>query len=146
MAQVFISYSRKDKSFVQKLFDALTQEKRDVWADWEDIPPSAKWLREIYDGIEAADNFVFIISPDSVASKPCGMEIDHAAQHNKRFIPILYRSPGKADLPEAIASHNWIYFNDETEFPASLAILLKAIDTDLDYVKAHTRFLLKAQE
>lgn len=55
MAQVFISYSRKDKRFVQALFDALTREKKDTWADWDDIPPTAKWLREIYDGIEAAD-------------------------------------------------------------------------------------------
>jgi hypothetical protein len=146
MAQVFISYSRKDKPFVQKLFDALTREKRDTWADWDDIPPTAKWLREIYDGIEAADNFIFIISPDSIASKPCNMEIEHAAKHNKRFIPLLYRHPGKMDLPEAIAVHNWIYFDNEMDFQKSFKSLLKSIDTDLDYVRTHTQLLLKARE
>ena len=146
MSQVFISYSRKDKAFVQKLKDEFVSHKRDFWVDWQDIPPTAEWLREIYDGIEAADNFVFVISPDSIASRPCAMEIEHAAKHNKRFAPLLYRDPGKADLPQAIAIHNWIYFNVETDFQKSFDILLKAIDTDLEYVKAHTALFLKAQE
>jgi hypothetical protein len=124
----------------------LTNEKRDTWADWDDIPPTAKWLREIYDGIEATDNFIFVISPDSLGSKPCGMEIEHASKHNKRFIPLLYREPGKVEIPEAISVHNWIYFNVENDFEKAFRSLLKAIDTDLDFVKAHTQLLLKAQE
>jgi hypothetical protein len=146
MPQVFISYSRKDKSFVQKLQEELANQKRDLWVDWQDIPPTAEWLREIYDGIVGSDNFLFIISPDSIASRPCRMEIEHAARHNKRFIPLLYRDPGKSDLPQEIAIHNWIYFNVEAEFQKAFDTLLKAIDTDLDYVRAHTQLLLKAQE
>jgi hypothetical protein len=146
VTQVFISYSRKDKAFVQKLKDEFVSHKRDFWVDWQDIPPTAEWLREIYDGIEAADNFVFVISPDSIASRPCAMEIEHAVKHNKRFAPLLYRDPGKSDLPPAIAIHNWIYFNVETDFQESFNILLKAIDTDLEYVRAHTALFLKAQE
>jgi TIR domain-containing protein len=146
MSQAFISYSRKDKAFVQKLQQAFVNQKRDIWVDWEDIPPTARWLCEIYDGIEAADNFIFVISPDAIASKPCGMEIEHAAKHNKRFVPLLYRDPEKADLPEAIAIHNWIYFNMEADFQKSFEILLTAIDTDLEYVKTHTSLLLKARE
>lgn len=69
MSQAFISYSRKDKAFVQKLQQALAEQKRDVWVDWEDIPPTAQWLREIYDGIEAAENFIFIISPELTCIK-----------------------------------------------------------------------------
>ncbi|HNA90213.1 MAG TPA: toll/interleukin-1 receptor domain-containing protein [Anaerolineales bacterium] len=146
MSQAFISYSRKDKIFVQKLQKALTDEKRDVWVDWEDIPPTAKWLREIYDGIEAAENFIFIISPDSLASKPCRMEIEHAVKHNKRFVPLLVREPGKAEMPEAVSIHNWIYFNVEADFEKSFMTLLSALDTDLDYIKTHTRLLIKALE
>lgn len=146
MSQAFISYSRKDKSFVQKLQQALANQKRDVWVDWEDIPPTAQWLREIYDGIEAAENFIFIISPDSLASKPCNMEIEHAVKHNKRFVPILFREAGKAEIPEAISIHNWIYFNAEADFEKSFKTLLTALDTDLDYIKTHTRLLVKALE
>lgn len=146
MAQAFISYSRKDKAFIQKLQQALADQKRDVWVDWEDIPPTAQWLREIYDGIEAAENFIFVISPDSLASGPCTKEIEHAVKHNKRFIPILFRDAGKVEMPEAVSIHNWIYFDKKADFEKSFESLLAAIDTDLEYIKIHTRLLVKALE
>jgi len=38
MAQVFISYSRKDKDFVRKLGDALAAQQREAWVDLERHP------------------------------------------------------------------------------------------------------------
>ena len=32
---------------MQTLHESLQRSKREVWVDWEDIPPSAEWLREI---------------------------------------------------------------------------------------------------
>ena len=55
MSDVFISYSRRDIDFVRHLFDQLKTRDRELWADWQDIPPLADWLAEIYRGIEAAD-------------------------------------------------------------------------------------------
>ena len=78
MSDVFISYSRRDIDFVRHLFDQLTARDREPWADWQNIPPTADWLAEIYRCIEAADSFLFIISPDSVASDICGLETEHA--------------------------------------------------------------------
>ena len=72
MTELFISYSRKDKDFVHRLHDALIAAKREVWVDWEDIPLASDWRAEIFAGIEAADAFAFIISPDSVISQICG--------------------------------------------------------------------------
>ena len=43
MPDVFISYSRKDKAFVEKLVTALEAKKRDVWVDFEDIPFASEW-------------------------------------------------------------------------------------------------------
>jgi len=72
MAQVFISYSRRDaRDFALKLRDAFAGAKRDAWLDTKDIPITAEWLAEIFTNIEAADNFVFIISPESAASPNC---------------------------------------------------------------------------
>jgi hypothetical protein len=47
MADVFVSYSRKDMDFVRKLHDALAEHNWQAWVDWQDIPPSAEWLKEI---------------------------------------------------------------------------------------------------
>jgi hypothetical protein len=64
VADIFISYSRKDSAFVRKLEEALTEGKRDAWVDWQDIPPTAEWLKEIDSAIDAAQAVVFVISVD----------------------------------------------------------------------------------
>ena len=35
MNDVFISYSRRDKVFTQKLYETLTAADHTVWADWD---------------------------------------------------------------------------------------------------------------
>src|SRR5437667_253353 len=77
--EVFISYSRKDKDFVRRLDEALKSRSREAWVDWEDIRPTEEWMQAIYRAIEAADTFVFVLTPDSIASVVCGREIAHAA-------------------------------------------------------------------
>jgi hypothetical protein len=78
MADVFISYSRKDTDFVRRLHESLGQHNRDIWIDWQDIPPTAEWLKEIFASIEAADNFLFVVSPDSCACEMCREEVAYA--------------------------------------------------------------------
>ncbi len=146
MANVFISYSRKDQQFVRDLHTALQQRDLDSWVDWEDIPLTADFLREIYSAIEAADTFVFVISPDSVRSEVCGREIAHAVEHGKRLIPVVRRPGAEKEMPPAVARLNWIFFRPEDEFDASLDALVTAIATDLDHVHTHTRLLIRALE
>ena len=74
MADVFISYSRKDIEFAQRIHQELEARDRQPWVDWQDIPPTSEWLDEVYAGIQAADTFLFIISPDSVVSEICTLE------------------------------------------------------------------------
>jgi WD40 repeat protein len=150
MSDVFISYSRLDKTFVRRLHDALAEQKRDVWVDWEDIPATADWWKEICAGIDSTNTFIFIISPDSVRSEVCRNEIDYALKHNKRFIPVLLRDvtepADEAQVHPAVGSHNWVMLREADDFDAGLATLLKAVDTDLDYVRMHTRLLVRARE
>ena len=65
---VFISYSRKDIEFVRKLNDSLDSSEIEAWVDWEGIPPSSDWMDEIKRAVEGADAFLFVISPDSLAT------------------------------------------------------------------------------
>ncbi|MDP7281955.1 MAG: TIR domain-containing protein [Candidatus Poribacteria bacterium] len=55
------------------------------------MPPTSDWLAEIYRCIEAtADTFLFIFSLASVASEICTLEIEHAVEHNKRLVPVVW--------------------------------------------------------
>lgn len=146
MAEVFISYSRRDKEFVQTLHQALSQSQYETWVDWEDIAPTTEWWREIEAGIEAAHTFIFVLSPDSVASKYCRAEADHALVHHKRIIPIMRRPLPIGQRMEAISHLQWLKFRQEDDFDVAFEALVEAINTDIDHKKVHTRLQLRALE
>ncbi len=147
MTDLFISYSRRDLEFVQRLYNELKSRDRDIWIDLEDIPPTAAWLAEIYAGIENANAFVFVISPDSAVSEVCRLEIEYAVKHSKKLVPILHREvEERARLHSSLASHNWLFFRENDDFERAFRLLNEALDTDLDHVRAHTRLLVRALE
>ena len=96
MNQLFISYSRKDTEIARRLTDRFTAQGLNVWVDWQDIPPSVDWIKEIQKGIEEADIFLFLISPDSVASQICKDEIAHASINAKRWPEFKLPTPSSA--------------------------------------------------
>lgn len=145
-ANVFISYSRRNKEFVQELHGALEATNREVWVDWENIPVAVDWWQEIQLGIELADTFVFVLSPDSVASKVCGQEIEEALKHNKRLVPVVCQDVQPDYVHPELARLNWIFLRPDDDFQKGLKNLLDALDQDLDYVRTHTRILVRALE
>ncbi|MCP4696663.1 MAG: TIR domain-containing protein [Gammaproteobacteria bacterium] len=145
MKDAFISYSRKNKEFIQLFAAAFENAGRALWVDWEGIPHGSEWWKEIETGIEDANTFIFVISPDSIASEVCVRELEHAVKNNKRLIPVLYQEV-KGKIPEALAKLNWVFFRETDEFKQSFNALLDTIDTDLDAVKMHTRLLTRAAE
>lgn len=147
MPDVFISYSRRDVEFVRELHAALAAHDKDIWADWEDIPITAEWLLEVYRGIESSDNFLFVITPHSLASDVCDRELAHAVEKNKRLVPVLRReAPPGTIVPPALAARNWTFFRPDDDFAAAVDALVVALDTDLDWVRAHTRLLSRSLE
>jgi tetratricopeptide (TPR) repeat protein len=144
--EIFISYSRKDKDFVRRLDEALKSRGREAWVDWEDIRPTEEFMQAIYGAIEAADTFVFVLTPDSVASVVCRREIAHAATHNKRMVPIVAHEVDVATVPEPLAKLNWIFCRESDDFETATDTLVSAFDTDLNWVHAHTRLLTRAIE
>ena len=146
MADVFLSYARSDGELMRRLHGRMTRDGRDVWVDWEDIPPTVDWLEEIRGAIEAADVFVFIMSPESVASKTCREEIRHALSFNKKIVPVVVRDVGTDQIPDSLRKLNWLFFRDSDDFDAAYTQLLETIDADLDWVRAHTRLLVRARE
>ncbi|MDA0265782.1 MAG: toll/interleukin-1 receptor domain-containing protein [Cyanobacteria bacterium] len=145
-ANVFISYSRRNKGFVERLHAALAGTQRQVWVDWENIPLASDWWKEIELGIELADTFIFVLSPDSVQSKVCRQEIDHAVQHNKRLVPLVYEDVAPSQVHPELARLNWIFLRPTDDFEVNFPGLLTAIDQNIDYVRTHTRLLVKALE
>jgi WD40 repeat protein len=146
MAKLFVSYSRRDSVPARKLIEAFKSIQQDVWVDWESIPPAVDWLEQIFRGIEEADAFIFMISPDSIASEVCKVEINRAAQNNKRIIPIVLRDVQPKDAPESIRKLNWTFIRETDNFEEGLAKVKTAIELDLDWLEEHRRLLVRSLE
>jgi len=89
MTDAFIAYSRRNLDFVERKAEALIANGKEPWFDRRKdplvgIPDASEWWEEIEEGIEAADNFIFVITPDSVTSPYCNAEMAHARRHSKR--------------------------------------------------------------
>jgi hypothetical protein len=146
MAKLFVSYSRKDSVAARKLIDAFKSIEQEVWVDWEDIPPAVDWLEQILRGIEEADAFIFMVSPDSIASEVCKVEIGHAVKNNKRIIPIVLRDVKPQDAPENIRKLNWTFIREGDNFEEGLAKVRTAVELDLDWLEEHRRLQIRALE
>lgn len=165
MADVFISYSRRDSEFVQRLNNAFVNSGRVVWIDWQSIPRGEDWWGEIQQGIEGAEGFICVITEHWLTSEICQREIEHARKHNKRILPVI-RQPIEDEVEtrvkgtwmdqpwESLARDqwtylrhlNWVRFDDDMRFDAEFSELLEALDEDQPHIKAHTRYQVRALE
>ncbi len=145
MSHIFISYSRKDFDFASKIVQALATNKLDTWIDWKSIPKGEDWEQEIYRGIEEAEAFLFLISPDSVASQMCNKEIAHAVKNGKRILPIVIRDTDPKIIHPEISKRNWIFCRDgQDDFNQAIEETRNTIHTDYEWLKYHTELQVKA--
>lgn len=144
---VFIAYSSADADFARRLNDALQIQGKTTWFDQESIASGSDFQQEIFRGIEASNNFLFIISPNSLASSSCVEEIEYAYQQNKRVVTILHRPVPTDQLPPNLVGVQWIDFNQNTgDFFTNFSELIRTLDTDRDHKRLHTRLLIQSLE
>ena len=146
MAKIFISYSRKDTKAAQKLIAALEDMGHHVWVDWESILPGSDWLDQIFKGIEGSDAFIFLISPDSIISEVCNIEIGHAGKNNKRIVPVVVKTVKSDETNEIIRKINWTFIRRNDNYKDGLKKIKEAIELDFDWVEEHNRLQNRAIE
>jgi TIR domain len=118
-AKVFISYSRKDIAFADRLEAALKARGFEPLIDRTEIYAFEEWWSRIEALIARADTVVFVLSPNSVASEVALKEVEFAASLNKRFAPIVFCSVQEKLVPEALAKLHFIFFDDAARFEQS---------------------------
>jgi hypothetical protein len=143
-AKVFISYSRDDINFADQLVAALEGTGFDPLIDRHRIPGGEDWKAQLRHMIVEADSIVFVLSPRSAASKLCEWEVEEADQLNKRLIPIVCASLDGVSVPPRLANLNYIYFYADPKVSGSgfghgLGRLVAALNTDLGWIRDHTR-------
>jgi hypothetical protein len=141
----FISYGRREsKAFAIDLHHQLIQKDVRVWFDQTDIPLTVDFQKQIDDGIERAQHFIFIIAPHAVKSPYCRLEIELAVRCRKHIIPLFQVEPLDCwdQMHPVISQLNWIYFDGSQPFEVAFQKLLDAMYLHTDYVTQHTKLLV----
>ena len=139
-AKIFISYSRKDLPFADRVEAALKARGFEPLIDRTEIYAFEDWWKRIEALIGRADTVVFVVSPDAVASDVALKEVAHAASLNKRFAPIVCRRTDDGAVPETLRRLNFIFFDDPARFESSADQLAEALRTDIGWVRQHTEY------
>jgi CHASE2 domain-containing sensor protein len=138
MTHVFLSYAQENHAFKDATRQRLLREGSTVWTNLTDIHSGINFKTAIAQGIEEADNFVFLLSPESIQSAFCLQELDWALSLNKRLIPVLIAEVDWQQVPHRLRAVQSIHYQ------ADLSELIKVLRQDAPYYRQHKRLLIKA--
>src|SRR3954449_8883372 len=120
---LFASYARKDETAVEELIADLERAHLSVWHDQE-IRGGYPWWQDILLRIRQCDVFLFALSKNSLASKPCLAELSYARTLGLPILPVLIGPVGNLRLTP-VADIQVIDYRERT--PAKGMAMLDAI-------------------
>ena len=123
MTQVFISYSRRDLDFVERLAEDLKAAGLEVWYDLSGLDGGTRWGREIQLAIQQSQGFIVVLSPNSVESDWVEKEFMYAYKLKRKIVPLLYQP---CDPPIWFINLHFIDVQ-ETNYQHHFPVILKAL-------------------
>lgn len=88
---IFLSYSREDEVFCNKLVTDLEQAGIDIWMDQRRIKPGQRWDDEIQKAIKQTKIMMVVLSPASCESENVGDEVNYALDQDDVIVPVLLK-------------------------------------------------------
>ncbi|MBL8164648.1 MAG: toll/interleukin-1 receptor domain-containing protein [Anaerolineae bacterium] len=125
MGHVFISYSHKDKEFVDKLVSDLGQAGISAWVDYLNIHAGQDWQEELQHALRNAEVVLFVASQHSTARPYIASELKEALSSSITVIPLIVDDGGAARLPRILAGL------DALDFRADYSAALQQLYTRL---------------
>jgi hypothetical protein len=141
--RLFLSYSRKDLGFVERLANDL--DSRGCLCDYDvvgtdpdnvllGISPEDDWWRRLQEMLTRAHVVVFVLSPQSLRSKVCDEEVAFALSNGKRVIPVTFGAVDVAILPPRLSALNVaIHFGngEDSQYGQALTKLARVAQLDV---------------
>lgn len=125
---VFISYSRKDKSFIDKFCKSLTDCGITYWLDKRGIENGNDFKTTIVKAIESSSVFLFFSSKNSNNSIWTAKEIGIAVARSKPIIPIkLDSSPYNEAVEFDLVNLDFVDFSRHSTYNETLSKLIDTI-------------------
>ena len=128
--RVFLSYSRSDRAFVDRLADDLGVAGIEVWCDVDALRGGEEWRTKIVDAIEQSDVFLLFVSPASMRSDNVRRELTVAEEEDKQVVPVLLENTSiPADFRYSLAG---VQYTDTTamDYDEAFAAVRDALTDD----------------
>ena len=119
--RIFVSYARVDKPYCIRIIETL--HAHDVWYD-QRLYAGQDWWKEILRRLDWCDLFIYLLSPDSVASLYCRRELEIALQLKREIVPVLIER--STVLPAKIKDWQYVDLSDRLTVE-NISQLLNAI-------------------
>ena len=123
---VFISYSRQDRPFVDRLARELQLAGVNIWLDTQNISAGENWQQEIEKGLFQADVLLYVASSQAASSAWIEYELQAFLRGTGRIIPIVTDDAGASALPEFLQRIQWVDFRGSFDF--GIKSLLSGLD------------------
>jgi TIR domain len=107
--KLFISYSRAQTPFVDRLAEQLEDAGYSLWLDYQSLIPARPWFPQIEAGIDGADVVLLVVSRESVTSKNVEPEWKRALDRGKRIFLLIFEA---VPLPVGLQTCEWVDFRD----------------------------------
>ena len=144
--KLFISYSRRDTELAEQLVSRLEEHGMEVLIDRRDLPYGEEWQKELADFIRMSDTVVWLVSPDSVASKWVNWELGELGRLSKRLVPVRVRDVDPESLPEALGRIHLLPADGVFDVDRHLAPLVDTLNTDRAWLKEATRLADRSRQ
>jgi hypothetical protein len=89
MGHIFISYSKKDIVYAEKLINALRREGFNPWVDMEGLGAGTYWQTRLQKQIKTCDVYILIMSRNAFNSRWVPDELVTAKSKGKPIFPLL---------------------------------------------------------
>ena len=121
--KLFISYSRAQTPFVDRLADQLEDLGFSLWLDYQNLVPAKPWFQQIESWIAASDIVLLVVSKASIASKNVEPEWKIAVGRKKRVILLIFEA---VTLPSELRGCEWVDFR--TNYQSAFQQLTRRIE------------------
>ncbi len=131
-AYAFLSYSSKDRPFVQRLAADLEARGVKLWWDRQKgsgIQPAADWERVLRAKLDEITHFVSLLTPNSVESNMVRAELQIASSYvpKKVLIPVLVQTLKPNTMPMQLVPLQYMDFTDSAAYAARVDELARVI-------------------
>lgn len=105
---IFLSYSRLDRTAMRIVYDILRKAGFSVWIDEGLEPGTPSWIEAIEEALEQAQAMVVLLSPHAKASTWVRREISYAQGQGRHVFPLLIDGEQATAVPLNLSETHWI--------------------------------------